>query len=89
MNVEYHRNFVKDVDKLPLSAIKAVAIFVNEVKAAKTLRDVKHCKKLEAVENAYRVRCGDYRVLFLFIVKNDTVYLRRVVSRGQAYKKHI
>ena len=68
---------------------KAVAIFINEVKTAETLHNIKHCKKLETFENAYRVRCGEYRILFLFIVKNKTAYLRRVIPRGQAYKKHI
>ncbi len=42
MNVEYHKNFEKDVDKLPPAAVKVVAAVVNEIKAAKILRDIKH-----------------------------------------------
>lgn len=60
MNIEYHRNFEKDVDKLPPIAKKVVADVVKEIKAAATLRDIQHCKKLEGVTDAYRIKCGGY-----------------------------
>ncbi|GHT04444.1 hypothetical protein FACS189440_19370 [Bacteroidia bacterium] len=88
MNILFHRTFEKDYQILPEPIKRAVVRFIDEVKKANTLREIKDCKKLEGVENGYRVRCGDYRVLFLLIVKDNTVYIRRVLPRGQAYKKH-
>jgi mRNA interferase RelE/StbE len=42
-------------------------------------------KKLEG-RDGYRVRIGDYRILF--DIENDTVSIYKIAPRGQAYKEN-
>lgn len=42
-------------------------------------------KKLKGVNNGYRLRVGDLRVLFT--IDGDMVYIESIIPRGQAYKK--
>ncbi len=42
-------------------------------------------KKLQGFVNDYRLRVGDLRVLFS--VEGDTIIIKDVLPRGQAYKK--
>jgi mRNA interferase RelE/StbE len=42
-------------------------------------------KKLQGYENMYRLRIGDYRVLFFH--EGETFYIIDVLPRGEAYKR--
>jgi len=42
-------------------------------------------KKLQGVENGYRLRVGDLRVLFS--MEDNTIYIDNIIPRGQAYKR--
>ena len=42
-------------------------------------------KKLTGYENDYRLRVGNYRVLFS--LDNDIIIVKDVLPRGQAYKR--
>ncbi|WP_217652714.1 type II toxin-antitoxin system RelE family toxin [Tangfeifania diversioriginum] len=42
-------------------------------------------KKLTYFEPAFRLRAGNFRVLF--DVENDTIYIGRVLHRKESYKK--
>lgn len=42
-------------------------------------------KKLQGFANEYRLRVGDLRVLFS--VEEDTIIIKDVLPRGQAYKR--
>ena len=43
-------------------------------------------KKLEGLEGLYRVRVGDYRVLYLVDTKQHVVTIARVRHRREAYR---
>jgi mRNA interferase RelE/StbE len=43
------------------------------------------CKKLKGSPNAYRLRVGDYRVLYV-IVKSDELLVFKISPRGSAYE---
>ncbi|NCC52072.1 MAG: type II toxin-antitoxin system RelE/ParE family toxin [Spartobacteria bacterium] len=45
--------------------------------------DVSNIKKLTNFEPAYRLRVGNYRILFDVI--NDTIYIGRVLHRQESY----
>ena len=47
--------------------------------------NVSNIKKLTNFEPAYRLRIGDYRVLF--DIKNDNIVIGRVLHRKESYKK--
>ena len=42
------------------------------------------CKKLKAAPNSYRLRVGDYRVLYS-ILPHDVMLVFRIATRGSAY----
>ncbi len=43
------------------------------------------CKKLKATPNAYRLRVGDYRILYV-IVKRDEIIVFKISGRESAYE---
>lgn len=42
-------------------------------------------KKLQGVNDGYRLRVGDLRVLFT--MEDDKIYIDNIIPRGQAYKR--
>ncbi|MBU1878417.1 MAG: type II toxin-antitoxin system RelE/ParE family toxin, partial [Chloroflexi bacterium] len=44
------------------------------------------CRKLQGVENLWRVRVGDYRVIYQVLDDELVVDIVAVRHRGQAYK---
>ena len=42
-------------------------------------------KKLQGLDNGYRLRVGDLRVLFS--IEDDIIYIDNIIPRGQAYKR--
>ena len=45
------------------------------------------CKKLSATENAYRIRVGDYRVLYEIQDRRLVVLVVHVAHRREAYRE--
>ena len=89
MKIEITRQFVKDLKTLPQKIQQKVAETYNNVAKATGIHEILHCKKLEGSMYHYRIRVGDYRILFLVTITADTIIFKRVVPRGGAYKKHI
>ena len=44
-------------------------------------------KKIHTKKNMYRLRVGDYRVLYEVVSKEDTIIICRVVRREKAYRE--
>lgn len=42
-------------------------------------------KKLQCLQNDYRLRVGDFRVLFS--IQGDIITIKDILPRGQAYKR--
>lgn len=42
-------------------------------------------KKLQGLQNDYRLRVGDLRVLFS--ISDDTITIKNILPRGQVYKR--
>jgi mRNA-degrading endonuclease RelE of RelBE toxin-antitoxin system len=89
MKIEVTRQFVKDLETLPLKIQQGVAEAYTNVAKATGIHEILNCKKLAGSKHHYRIRVGSYRVLFLVTITADTVIFKRVVPRGGAYKKHI
>ena len=87
MKIEITRQFVKDLKILPQKIQKSVAEVYTNIEKANSIREILNCKKLEGSTHYYRIRVGNYRILFLVTISGDTVILKRVVPRGGAYHK--
>lgn len=82
MQIELKKSAVKDLNAISNSEKvhihKAIAELVN-------FPQVKQVKKLTQFEPAYRLRVGDYRILF--DVDDDKILIGRVLHRKESYKK--
>lgn len=83
MNVQVTRRAEKDLRRLPKDRAREV------LQALKALEHWPHVEGLDLVKlkgeelNLYRLRLGDYRVLFLV---EEEIYILRVVSRQDLEK---
>ena len=72
----------KELDRLPAQAAKRV---IKALLSLESLPRRRGCKKLQATD-AYRLRVGDYRVLYLVDDKTRTVEVVAVAHRKDAYR---
>lgn len=86
MKFEISKAFVKDTVSLPKKVKLIILDVIKEIQSAKVPGEVHDCTKLKGVEDIYRIRRGLYRMTFQY--DGTTVTLRRVLPRGQIYKKH-
>ena len=79
--VEIKRSAVKEIERLPCKEIKIV---LDKIKALADDPRPCDCKKLSGQEK-YRVRCGNYRILYL--IEDDVliVYVVKVGHRKDVY----
>ena len=78
MDVQYTKQAVKAIKKLDVSAKQRIRQGINAIPAG----DI---KKLQGHTELFRLRIGDWRILFSYI-DADTVLIARISSRGDAYK---
>lgn len=89
MNVEFNKKFLKDFKVLPDYAQTAFKEIYTQIVNAESLFEVPNCIRMQGSNDLYRIRFGDYRLLLLLYISGDTVEFRRVLPRGQVYKKHV
>ena len=78
MRIEYKKKAVKYIN----SCNKQTKQRLKEAIEKLPLGDV---KKLNGLETDYRLRVGDLRVLFS--IEDDTITIKDILPRGQAYKR--
>lgn len=83
MQIELRKTAVKDLSNLSKSTKEIIHIKLQELI---NFPNVANIKKLTNFEPAYRLRIGDYRVLF-DVVNNEKVLIGRVLHRKESYKK--
>lgn len=83
MKVEFKKSFLKDVKRLSAANKKHVSKVIENVKAAKSLRDIDHLTQL--TPHYYRIRGGSVRIGIYH--DNGIVYFTVVGNRGDIYKR--
>ena len=78
MRIEYKKKAVKYIN----SCDKQTKQRLKEAIEKLPIGDV---KKLNGLETDYRLRVGDIRVLFS--IEDDTITIKDILPRGQAYKR--
>jgi len=78
LKIEYSKKAVKYVDSADKPTKKRLKEAIEKI----PFGDI---KKLQGIENGYRLRVGDLRVLFS--LEDDTIYIDNIIPRGQAYKR--
>ena len=78
MKIEYSKKAVKYVNSVDKLAKKRLREAIEKI----PFGDI---KKLQGIENGYRLRVGNLRVLFS--IEDDTIYIDNIIPRGQSYKR--
>lgn len=78
MQVEYSKEAIKHIKTLDKPAKQRIKLAIEKLQNG----DI---KKMVGYETDYRLRVGDYRVLFS---KNDNIIIiKDILPRGEAYKR--
>lgn len=81
--ITFEKNAKKEFDKLPLSIAHRIIKTVRSL--AENPRPAK-CIKLHGRENQYRVRVGDYRVLYIIKDNDLIVVIIKISHRKDVYR---
>ena len=89
MKVEFSKEFIKALDKLSGKVHNSVVTAINEVIDARTIEDIPNCRKIESLNQVYRLKIGSKRAFFVLHieVEEDCAKFEYLVSRGEAYNK--
>ena len=81
--IEWKRSAVKELRKLPRSMLSKIVKAVDDLSLNPYPQGV---RKLAGSEDTYRIRVGDYRVLYAIIENRFIVQVIRVGHRRDVYK---
>lgn len=81
MKINLRKSAVKDLKKINHKDKEMIHAKIIELA---NFPDVSNIKKLTNFEPAYRLRAGDYRILF--DVSEDAIEIGRVLHRKESYK---
>lgn len=80
--IEWKKSAVKELSKLDKQAATRILAAVEELSQKPLPQGV---RKLVGSDNAYRIRIGDYRVVYSLFQKQLLVHIVRVVHRREVY----
>jgi len=81
--VQWKRSAERDLRRLDPQQIPRIIQAVDSLTADPFRRGY---RKLRGVERAYRIRVGDYRVVYQVDMKAEIVIIYHVRHRGEAYR---
>lgn len=81
--IELVRSAVKEYEDLPSSFRKPVSVAIDKLAADPRPDGV---KKLKGFDKYYRIRAGDYRVIYVIDDDTHTVTITRIRHRKDAYE---
>ena len=81
MHIEIRRSAIKDLQKINEPFKSKIH---DKIISLKTFPNVANIKKLTNFEPAYRLRVGNYRILFDNV--EDTIFIGRVLHRQESYE---
>ena len=82
MKVELRKSAIKDLEKIRPSIKQRIVLALFSLE---NFPNVPNLKRLVNFDYAYRMRVGDYRILFDNM--DNTIFVARIVNRKDSYKK--
>jgi mRNA interferase RelE/StbE len=83
-NVQWRRSTKKDLRKLPPREVERILLEVERLAE----EPLPHgSEKLASVEHTYRIRVGDYRIVYEIFERLKIVEIQRVRHRKDVYRK--
>lgn len=87
MKVEYSKQFVKAAYRLTGKYKISLQRIISEIILVKDLAEITNCVKMVGFQNSYRIKMGDYRLIFIFRIVDQVVLFELLLSRGEIYRK--
>ena len=81
--VEWKKSTRKDLRKLPASVVERIVEVVEDLAENPFPHGV---EKLSGSEHAYRIRLGEYRVVYEVVTESRLVEIQRVRHRKDVYR---
>ncbi len=81
--VEWKKSTKKDLRKLPADVVDRVLAAVESLVVEPFPSGV---EKLAGAEHAYRIRLGDYRIVYEVLVEAELIEIQRVRHRKDVYR---
>ena len=87
--MDFSKDFAKSVRRLSGKILQSVIAMIDVVRDAQSIEQISKCKKIESLNNVYRIRIGDRRAFFVLHIQieGDLVMFEYVFNRGEAYDK--
>jgi mRNA interferase RelE/StbE len=82
--IEHHRQVFKDLDKIPDDITERIAKVIKEF--ARNPLPWGY-KKLSGKLNAYRIRIGEYRVIYILNQRENSIRIMRIRHRQDVYRR--
>jgi mRNA interferase RelE/StbE len=83
-NIIFDRSAEKDLEALPNNIVRKVLIVIEKLADDPRPSGVKKLKETE--EDLYRIRSGDYRIVYAINDSIKIVNIRRIRHRKEVYK---
>lgn len=80
--IQIEKNAEKDIRKLPTEQINRT---IDKIKSLAENPIPEGCRKLQSNEDYYRIRDGNYRIVYSIDFKNNIVKIYRVRHRKSVY----
>jgi mRNA interferase RelE/StbE len=80
------QSVVKQIARLPDQVRERVVTKLTELEEGPRPSD---CRKLETEESLYRLRVGDYRIIYAVDDTNKKVIISRVAHRREVYRRRL
>ena len=80
--IEIKKTAVKELNNLPLNDLKKI---IQKIQNLAVNPRPPGCKKL-AGEEKYRIRCGNYRILYMIEDDILIIYIVKIVHRRDVYR---
>ncbi len=85
MKIEYRKNFLKELSKLPAKYAKIIEQFIfDDLPNYSSLSDIGKVEKMTGYKNYFKIRFGNYRVGIK--KENDYIIVETVKHRREIYK---
>lgn len=80
------RKAERDLRALPGSELSGIIEAINSLKSS-YYPEHHDVKKLKGLENYYRIRKGNWRILYIVDFDTKAIYVNRILPRKSAYKR--
>jgi len=83
--VVVHRKATQELKRLKKAHLKKFGVLLETLKTDPIPWKRFDVKKIEGEENTYRIRIGDFRVIYFLDKPTKTVHILKVERRGKVY----